>query len=192
VADDFDVGSHPSLRASPIDWKEIAAAPVLEACLWATRIGLLDLQWDLLCPMCRGPQRPARHSSDVEMRKSIARVAASIFTVNFDRFVEVTFGPESNIRNIDTKTYCVGQVRNGRPHVVVQQTFTGPGLIRTLTLPLEGRTGIAFALVKPARRAACTSQWKTAETKRPITASPEGWLDEEILLIAVLRAASGK
>ena len=27
---------------------------VLELCLYATRIGLLEFEWDLLCPLCRG------------------------------------------------------------------------------------------------------------------------------------------
>ena len=33
---------------------------VLEACLCATRAGILDLQWNLICPMCRGGRRLTR------------------------------------------------------------------------------------------------------------------------------------
>src|SRR5260370_37828572 len=30
----------------------------LEVCLCATRAGILDLQWNLICPMCRGGTGP--------------------------------------------------------------------------------------------------------------------------------------
>src|SRR5438132_2901477 len=34
-------------------WK-VEKRSVLEACLCATRVGILDLQWNVICPMCRG------------------------------------------------------------------------------------------------------------------------------------------
>src|SRR5205809_826671 len=51
-ADDFALA-----RIRPYElarqWKQSKRA-VLEACLYATRVGILDLQWNLICPMCRG------------------------------------------------------------------------------------------------------------------------------------------
>jgi hypothetical protein len=72
---------------------------VLEACFRATRAGLLDLQWDLLCPMCRGPQ--ASTGSLREINPNIHCSGCQIdFTVSFDRFVEVTFRPNASVRLI--------------------------------------------------------------------------------------------
>lgn len=174
-ADDFDVARiRPYALAD--DWKESRRA-VLEACLWATRIGLLDLQWDLLCPMCRGPQETSRSLSELnaEVHCEGCRID---FTVNFDRFVEVTFGPNPNIRNIDTKTYCVGSPQR-TPHVVVQQTLPA-GTDRTLTLPLE-EGGYRVRVVNlPGEQGVRVSE--AGRNEASIIVSPEGWLDEEILL----------
>ena len=42
------------LRAYALaDYWNVSRRAVLETCLWATRVGLLDLQWDLLCPHCQ-------------------------------------------------------------------------------------------------------------------------------------------
>lgn len=131
-ADDFSL-----LRISPYaladDWKESRRA-VLEACLRATRAGLLDLRWDLLCPLCRGPQE-----SETCMREISSKVHCETcridFTVNFDRFVEITFRPNAAIRRIEVKDYCMGSPQR-TPHVVAQQLLPGR-TSRTISLPLE-------------------------------------------------------
>ena len=70
---------------------------VLKLCLLATRYGLLDFRWELLCPLCRN----ARHSSS-----SLGGIHSEIhcdtcnidFTANFERSVELTFRPNPAIR----------------------------------------------------------------------------------------------
>jgi hypothetical protein len=107
---------------------------VLELCLRATRLGLFDLQWDLLCPLCRGVK-----ASSTLLAEATQRVhcdACNIdFTVNFDRSVELTFRPNPSIRAVEETSYCVGgpQVT---PHIVAQQLLAA-GDRRNLTLPLE-------------------------------------------------------
>jgi class 3 adenylate cyclase len=107
---------------------------VLELCLRATRAGLLDLRWDLLCPLCRGPQAG---------QASLAGVTAAVhcdtcridFTVDFDRLVEVTFRPSPAVREVESREFCIGgpQVT---PHVVVQQLLS-PGARRAVSTALE-------------------------------------------------------
>ena len=107
---------------------------VLEACFWATRAGLLDLQWDLLCPLCRGPQ--VSTGSLREINPSIHCTGCQIdFTVSFDRFVEVTFRPNAAVRLIASETFCFGSPQR-TPHVVAQQLLPS-GSDRTLSMPLE-------------------------------------------------------
>jgi adenylate cyclase len=107
---------------------------VLETCLRATRAGLLDLQWDLLCPLCRGAK-----ASETSLREISTQVHCETcridFTVNFDRFVEVTFRPNASVRLAEVKDYCIGSPQR-TPHVVVQQLLA-PGATRTVNLPLE-------------------------------------------------------
>jgi adenylate cyclase len=115
------------------EWQQPRRA-VLEACLLATRQGLLDLQWDLLCPLCRGPQE-----SESSLREISSKVHCETcridFTVNFDRFVEITFKPNASVRRAEVKDYCIGSPQR-TPHVVVQQLLS-PHSSRTLLLPLE-------------------------------------------------------
>src|SRR6202171_12999 len=114
-------------------WNEPRRA-VLEACLLATRAGLLDLQWDLLCPMCRGPQ--VSTGSLREINPNVHCGGRHIdFTLSLDRFVEVTFRPNAGVRLIATETFCLGSPQR-TPHVIAQQLLVA-GSDRTLTMPLE-------------------------------------------------------
>jgi class 3 adenylate cyclase len=107
---------------------------VLETCLRATRIGLLDFQWNLLCPLCRGPQHSSSSLKDIETNVHCATCKID-FTVNFDRYVELTFRPNAAIRRVETAEFCVGSPQR-TPHVVAQQLLPAAE-VRTLNLPLE-------------------------------------------------------
>lgn len=107
---------------------------VLTACLLGTRHGLLDMQWDLLCPLCRGPQESETSLSDVNS-KVHCETCRIDFTVNFDRFVEITFKPNASVRRAEVSDYCMGSPQR-TPHVVVQQLLA-PHTSRNLVLPLE-------------------------------------------------------
>lgn len=123
---------------------------VLEVCLRATRVGLLDLQWDLLCPLCRGAKESS--PSLQEISSSVHCGTCKIdFSVSFDRFVELTFRPNAAIRNVNVQEYCVGSPER-TPHVVAQQLLQPketrvlmvalePGNYRIRTLELEGDQG---------------------------------------------------
>jgi class 3 adenylate cyclase len=107
---------------------------VLEACLHATRAGLLQLQWDLLCPLCRGAKESAPTLGDVDREVHCATCNID-FSVDFDRSVELTFRPSAAIRAVERRDYCVAgpQVT---PHIVIQQLLGG-GDRRSLRLALE-------------------------------------------------------
>ena len=131
-ADDFSL-SRIRPYALADQWGEPRRA-VLEACLLGTRQGLLDMQWDLLCPLCRGPQESETSLSDISS-KVHCETCRIDFTVNFDRFVEITFKPNASVRLAEVKDYCMGSPQR-TPHVVVQQLLA-PHTSRNLVLPLE-------------------------------------------------------
>jgi class 3 adenylate cyclase len=150
---------------------------VLEACFQATRVGLLDLQWDLLCPMCRGPQESSSSLKDIHSNVHCAGCQID-FSVNFDRFVELTFRPNATIRTVDTKMYCMGSPQR-TPHVVAQQLLPAKGE-RTVTIPLElGRYRVRTLAIPG-------EQSLEAKVNEPLTttieADPAGWKKEELLL----------
>ncbi|HKZ02740.1 MAG TPA: DUF5939 domain-containing protein, partial [Pyrinomonadaceae bacterium] len=131
-ADDFAVS-----RIRPYEladtWQK-SRRDVLTACLRATRAGLLDLQWDLLCPLCRGAKETTTSLRDLNT-KVHCETCRIDFTANLDRFVEVTFRPNPSVRSVEYKEFCVGSPQR-TPHVVAQQLLPAR-TARVLTLPLE-------------------------------------------------------
>lgn len=107
---------------------------VLELCLRATRAGLFDLRWDLLCPLCRGVKESG--SALAEMKRQAHCDTCNIdFAANFDRSVELTFRASSTIRRAEERAFCVGGPQL-TPHIVTQQLLA-PGERRSVKLPLE-------------------------------------------------------
>lgn len=158
------------------DWEE-SRRVVLETCLRATRVGLLDLQWDLLCPLCRGPQESGASLRDIDPQVHCETCRID-FTVNFDRFVELTFRPNALIRNVDVKDYCIGSPQR-TPHVVAQQLLPAHTQ-RVLTMPLESGNYRFRALELSGEQAVsvCAEGTDTAS----ISISPAGWPREELAI----------
>ena len=92
---------------------------ILELFLNAASLNILELQWDLLCPLCRGAKQSS--SSLDAVTSHVHCDACQIdFSVDFDRSVEVTFRPAPAVRTLDVEQYCVGGPQTV-PHIVVQQ-----------------------------------------------------------------------
>ncbi len=106
----------------------------LELCLRATRAGLLELRWDLLCPLCRGAAESPSHLADLDRRVHCDSCEID-FDAELDRSVEVTFRPSLAIREVEAVEYCVGGP-GVTPHVVAQQMLA-PGEERALRLEVE-------------------------------------------------------
>jgi class 3 adenylate cyclase len=131
-ADDFAARRIRAYKLAD-DWNESRRA-VLEVCLRATRVGLLDFQWDLLCPLCRGPQESSQALRDIHTDVHCDGCKID-FRVNFDRYVELTFRPNPAVRRVDMQLFCVGSPQL-TPHIVAQQLLPA-GEKRVLDLPLE-------------------------------------------------------
>jgi class 3 adenylate cyclase len=101
--------------------------------LHATRAGLVDFSWDLVCPHCRGAKASQSTLGTLQPHAHCDTCHVD-FTANFDQSVELTFTPNASIRSVVRADYCVGgpQVT---PHIVAQQRLA-PGASRTLPLAL--------------------------------------------------------
>jgi class 3 adenylate cyclase len=149
---------------------------VLELCLLATRLGLLSFQWEILCPMCRGAGRNvADHLQEVN--PNVHCDSCNIdYTANFERSVEITFRPSPIIRQVDLLEYCVAGPET-TPHIVVQQYIPAAGRVVAPLVLQPGRyrlrapqlAGGQYVLVQ-----------EKGQPTVELTASPAGWLDEEI------------
>ena len=91
---------------------------VVAACLHGAREGLLELHWDLLCPVCR------ISCQITDTLRAIAEHAHCEachldFELDFANSIELIFRVHPEIREADLGTYCVGGPAHSR-HVVAQ------------------------------------------------------------------------
>src|SRR5229473_6530320 len=173
-ADDFALA-----RIRPYElaaqWKQPRRA-VLEACLSATRAGMFDLQWNLICPMCRGG--PATDSLK-DIASQIHCPGCNIdFTVNFEQSVELTFRLNPSIREVHGENFCIGgpQVT---PHVVAQQLLA-PRTNRAIELALEeGRYRLRTMSLPGAQHLRASENGEPKVTLRTTT---DGWPNGELVI----------
>jgi len=151
-----------------------AKRALLETCLCATRAGILDLQWNLICPMCRGG---GASTTLKEISSQVHCAGCNIdFTVNFEQSVELTFRPNPSIRIADIETFCIGgpQVT---PHIAAQQLLP-PGSSRAIDLKLAaGRYRLRTMSLAGWQHLRATDAGNPVAT---LSASGVGWSNEEL------------
>ncbi|MCB8944582.1 MAG: hypothetical protein H6658_12600 [Ardenticatenaceae bacterium] len=151
----------------------------LQLFLFATREGLLTLQWDVLCPFCRGAQQTHDHLSDIETNVHCSSCQID-FNVNFNQSVELTFAPNENIRPIERLEFCIAGP-NVTPHIISQQLLP-PRSRRTVMPELENGRYRCRTLSLPGSQYLQVSNNGLAQVE--IFADEQGWLAEELQLAA--------
>ncbi|MBV9454760.1 MAG: adenylate/guanylate cyclase domain-containing protein [Rubrobacter sp.] len=150
---------------------------VLEMCLYATRVGIFDLRWHLLCPLCRGGKESS--STLAEMKQQAHCETCNIdFAVNFDRSVELTFRLNPAVRQVEDRNFCVGgpQVT---PHIMAQQLLAA-GFQRSITIPLEaGRYRLRTLNLSGGRFLAASADGRQEAT---LTAANRDWPRDELVV----------
>jgi class 3 adenylate cyclase len=148
---------------------------VLEMFLRATRAGILDMSWDLLCPSCRGTTEGHTNLGDVHGHSHCPTCRID-FTVNFDHNIEVVFRPNPSVRTVEfNAAFCVGSPQL-QPHVVMSQTVTP---LRSLPVPIQLETG-RYTL-RASSAPGSTSLYADADggTKTDLRVSQYGWPPDE-------------
>jgi len=115
----------------------VSRRSVLEMFLRSTRAGILDMSWDLLCPMCRGTSEG--HSNLAEVHgNSHCNTCQIDFTVSFDHNIEVVFKPNPSVRSVKLDAaFCVGSPQL-QPHVVMSQSVAS---LKSLPAPIQLEKG---------------------------------------------------
>lgn len=126
----------------------------LELFLQATRHGLLELRWELICPLCRNAAASGT-SLDAVAGGLHCETCRIDLTADVSRSVEVVFRPTEAIRFVARTDYCVAgpQVT---PHVLAQQLLAAgerrsvrlglePGRYRLRARGLDGGVAVAVA-----------------------------------------------
>jgi class 3 adenylate cyclase len=171
--DDFDMA-----RLQPYALADAWSTPrreVLETCLHATRAGLFDLRWDLLCPLCRGAKESG--STLAEMKQEVHCETCNIdFAANFDRSVELTFRTSPMVRPAEDRSFCVGGPQM-TPHIVAQQLLSA-GVRRSVTVPLEAGRYRLRTLGLPGGQFLVATTGGAQEAT--VVATDDGWSRDEL------------
>ena len=104
-----------------------------DACLRAVRAGLLQLQWDIICPLCRIPSGRRDTLRDVKDHEHCPACVAD-FQPDFAAALELVFQVHPEIRAVEAGTFCVGGPVHS-PHVAAQARVA-PGEVMELPLAL--------------------------------------------------------
>ncbi|HTX58990.1 MAG TPA: adenylate/guanylate cyclase domain-containing protein [Verrucomicrobiae bacterium] len=91
---------------------------VLRAFLSATRRGLFNLSWNVICPGCRGPSPAIEALGDLQAGYHCPACNVP-FDAVFDRSVEVTFDAKPLGRAKDVGLFCIASPQRS-PHVFAQ------------------------------------------------------------------------
>lgn len=175
-ADDLSLdGIRPYVLA---DYWGLPRKEILELCLAATRLGLLDLRWELLCPLCRGASVSGDSLSKITGRAHCDTCNID-YEVNFDQSVELTFQPNPAVRLLAEKTaYCMAgpQVT---PHIAVQQIVPA-GTEREIVAQLEEGRYRLRVLHRPGGQYVRASDSGREEATLSVT--PNSWPPGELQL----------
>ena len=106
---------------------------VLKLFLHATRAGLLNLSWEVLCPNCRTAP-PGRITSLAQLASAAHCDVCNIkFDAEFDKSVELKFSVHPTVRPCVEQIFClIGP--GAKPHIA-SQIFLEPGQRREWNLP---------------------------------------------------------
>ena len=115
VADPFAVRIRPIPLAEKLSCSRDES---LGLCLAGVEAGLLEMAWDVICPVCRIAASNVSSLEKVESH-SQCQVCDLEFEVDFSKSVEAIFGVHPEIRLIERKTFCIGGPYHA-PHVLAQ------------------------------------------------------------------------
>ena len=111
--------------------------------LTATRGGLLNLKWDVICPGCRGGNGAV--DSLGELQAGVHCPACNVnYGPQFDRSVEVTFNAGPLGKGVDVPIFCLAGPHN-TPHIIAQAMLE-PGARASMAIALEAGHYVAAAI----------------------------------------------
>jgi len=119
----------------PLQWAEahqFDRRQTVELFLIATKVGILDQEWSLMCPNCRVPKSQTNTLRQLDNTVHCDLCGVD-YEIDFARYVEMRFTVNPSIRQTSQALFCVNGPLNS-PHVVAQFRILGHSSIE-LELP---------------------------------------------------------
>ena len=117
-------------------WK-LPEHDLLRVALHATRLGLLALSWDTICPHCRGVRDESSNLAQLQAH-SHCEACNVDFTTETQETVEVTFRVHPSIRDVPDQVYCSAEPAK-KDHIRVQWTVPPGGRVELMPNLKPGR-----------------------------------------------------
>jgi class 3 adenylate cyclase len=110
------------IRVKPLarEWK-VSEKDLLLAFLNATRLGLFNLTWDVLCPHCRGVRDEVKGLGQLPKRGNCEVCKIDFDATSFNA-LEITFHVHPSIRPVQKRLYCAAEPAT-KPHIKMQKTL---------------------------------------------------------------------
>lgn len=126
------------IRLKPLarDWG-VREKDLLFAFLTATRAGLFNLTWDVICPHCRGVREEVGSLGKLPKRGN-CEVCRIDFDATSFNVLEVTFHVNPSVRAVEKRVYCAAEPGT-KPHIKLQKTIQPKGELALSTLLGLGR-----------------------------------------------------
>jgi eukaryotic-like serine/threonine-protein kinase len=115
---------------------EVSSEAMLDACLVAGSIGVLELRWDIICPTCRVAAKTESMLAQIQQHTE-CEACDTQFQSDLASAIELTFRVHPEIRQTIAGKYCIGGPWHA-PHVLTQVRLA-PG--ESMQLPLKLDTG---------------------------------------------------
>ena len=122
-------------RIRPLELAAKFAVPeeaMIDAALRAAKLGVLGMVWDVICPSCKIPSTVVESLAKIE-EHGACKTCNIGFEVDFSRAIELAFRAAPEIREVETRTFCIGGPAHF-PHVAAQVRLA-PG--ERFALPLS-------------------------------------------------------
>ncbi len=126
------------IRLKPLarEWS-LKERDLLGGFLLATREGLFNLTWDVICPHCRGVREEIGSLGRLPRRGHCA-VCRVDFDATAANALEVTFHANPSIRKVEKRLFCAAEPAT-KPHIRIQKTLKPGDEISLPTLLSDGR-----------------------------------------------------
>ena len=117
------------------------ADQILQACYVGIEVGLLNLSWDIICPVCQIAADNFNSLKHIESHVH-CKVCNLEFKPDFADSVEAIFSVHPEIRDVERKTYCIGGPYHA-PHVLAQNCLLANQQVDVGVALRAGRYGIS-------------------------------------------------
>lgn len=106
---------------------------LLKLCLHSSRLGLLNISWNLVCPHCKGSRFSAKTLGDIPFDATCEPCNVE-FKSSDEEAIEVIFKVHSSVREISEKSYCAAEPAK-KSHIKTQQSIK-PNSVLKLKAPV--------------------------------------------------------